>query len=370
LKLFSDDEARWDAVMRRDGQADGHFYYSVLTTGVYCRPSRPARTARRENVNFHATAADAERAGFRPCKRCRPTGPSVLEANAAAIERACRLIEASEKAPNLKALAAYVGKSPFHFHRIFRALMGITPKEYVAAHREKQVRTASKDTEAVAAAEPGSRGPDAPGISPKRYRKDRRDETIRFAIGECSLGSILIGSTERGICAILFGDSPYRLIRELRTCFEESELVHEKSERLIPTIVGFVESPRKGLDLPLDIRGTAFQRRVWKALREIPAGSTKTYAEIARQVGAPKATRAVTQACMSKTSRRPSRVIGWSKATERLQNIGGAPQESGHCCSVKPAPGARAESSLLLNSRNTDPAGTSLSRMTSGCTQL
>jgi AraC family transcriptional regulator of adaptative response/methylated-DNA-[protein]-cysteine methyltransferase len=299
--FYFDDNERWDAVMRRDRRADGHFYYSVLTTGVYCRPSCPSRSARRENVNFHPTVANAERAGFRPCKRCRPTGPSVLQDHAAVVERACRLIEINEKAPTLGVLAASIGISPFHLHRIFRATVGMTPKAYAAACRGRLPETAlrQQNKEVLTDAGPASGSSDTPANS-ARYRPHRHDERIFFVFGQCLFGSILIGSTETGVCAIMFGDSPDYLMQELQSYFKKEELVSdERYDRLIATIVEFVESPQKGLDLPLDIRGTAFQCRVWKALQEIPVGSTRSYQEIASQLGKPRATRAVVQACMS-----------------------------------------------------------------------
>jgi AraC family transcriptional regulator, regulatory protein of adaptative response / methylated-DNA-[protein]-cysteine methyltransferase len=309
LPPFSTDDARWEAIRRRDRAADGVFYYSVLTTGVYCRPSCASRLARRDNVGFHATCEAAEAAGFRPCKRCRPSEASVAERHAAAVAQACRLIEEAEEAPGLDALASAAGISRFHFHRMFKAVTGVTPKAYADAHRAERVRDGLAQcttvTEAIYGAGFNSSGrfyaasPDLLGMTPTEFRSGGNGASIRFAVGECSLGSILVAATGKGVCAILFGDDPGALVRDLQDRFPKAHLIgaDDEFERLMATVVGFVEAPARGLDLPLDVRGTAFQQRVWQALRKIPRGSTVTYAEIAASLGQPKAVRAVAQAC-------------------------------------------------------------------------
>jgi AraC family transcriptional regulator, regulatory protein of adaptative response / methylated-DNA-[protein]-cysteine methyltransferase len=308
---FADDEERWVAVTRRDRRADGVFYYSVLTTGVYCRPSCAARLPRRENVGFHASCAAAERAGFRACKRCRPNEPALAERRAAAIAEACRLVVASEEPPDLDALAQAAGMSRFHFHRVFRETTGVTPKAYAAAHRAERVRAelgrGSSVTEAIYGAGFNSSGrfyatsSAMLGMTPKDFRAGGQGAVIRFAIGECSLGSILVAATAKGVCAIMFGDDPDALLRALQDRFPRAELIgaDQSFEETVAKVVGLVEAPALGLDLPLDLRGTAFQQRVWQALRDIPPGTTVSYAEIARRIGAPKAVRAVAQACAS-----------------------------------------------------------------------
>jgi AraC family transcriptional regulator of adaptative response/methylated-DNA-[protein]-cysteine methyltransferase len=308
---FSSDPERWAAVVGRDRRADGVFYYSVRTTGVYCRPSCAARQARRENVRFHATPAEAERAGFRPCKRCRPDSHGVGEARAEAVARACRLIETAEETPSLDALADAAGLSRFHFHRVFKMTTGLTPKAYGAAHRARRVRDelARSDsvTDAIYGAGFNSSGrfyataSEVLGMTPTDFRAGGEGAVIRFAVGECSLGSILVAATERGVCAILLGDDPDALARDLQDRFPKARLVggDRDFERLVAKVVGFVEAPALGLDLPLDVRGTAFQQRVWQALREIPAGRTSTYTKIAERIGAPTAVRAVARACAS-----------------------------------------------------------------------
>jgi AraC family transcriptional regulator of adaptative response/methylated-DNA-[protein]-cysteine methyltransferase len=305
------DGDRWAAVVHRDRNADGRFYYSVRTTRVYCRPSCASRLARRENVRFHATREKAEEAGFRPCKRCKPNEPALIERRAASVARTCRLIETAEDVPRLDVLAEAAGMSRFHFQRVFKAVTGLTPKAYAAAHRARRVRDelsrADTVTEAIYGAGFNSSSrfyamaSEALGMTPTEFRSGGEGTSIRFAVGECALGSILVAATGKGICAILLGHAPEELVRDLQDRFPKARLIGGDTgfEQLVATVVAFVETPGLGLNLPLDVRGTAFQRRVWQALREIPAGSTTTYAKLARRIGAPKATRAVAQACAS-----------------------------------------------------------------------
>ena len=298
-------DPRWNAVMTRDRQADGLFFYSVKTTGVYCRPSCAARGARPENVEFHVSAEAAERAGFRPCKRCKPNQLPLVEQHAATVAELCRVIENAEQAPTLAQLAAHARLSTFHLHRVFKTATGLTPKQYAAAHRTKRVKVelgrSNTVTEAIYGAGYNSNGRfyeqsnDVLGMTPTAYRSGGANTEIRFAIGECSLGSILVAASDRGVCAILIGDDPDALARDLQDRFPRAHLIGGDShfEQLVAKVVGFVEAPALGLDLPLDVRGTAFQQRVWQALREIPAGRTVSYSQIASRIGAPKAVRAV-----------------------------------------------------------------------------
>lgn len=306
-------DPRWAAVVARDPNSDGAFYYSVRTTGVYCRPSCASRRARPENVEFHATREAAERAGFRPCRRCKPDQPGQLEQYTATVARACRLIEAAEEAPRLEVLARKAGLSPFHFHRVFKAVTGLTPKAYAAAHRARRVREglgrAATVTDAIYDAGYGSNGRfyeeagKVLGMTPSRYRAGGADAVIRFAVGQTSLGAILVAASERGICSILLGDDPDALVRDLEDRFPKAELIGGDAafEQLVARVVGLVEAPGVGFDLPLDVRGTAFQQRVWQALRDVPAGETTSYTEIARRIGAPGSVRAVAQACAANT---------------------------------------------------------------------
>src|SRR5712691_3153483 len=307
----SNDDDRWAAVVRRDGRADGQFYYAVRTTGVYCRPSCAARPARRENVQFHPTGEDAERAGFRPCKRCRPNEPPLGERRAAAVAKACRAIQAAEDIPNLDALATSAGMSRFHFHRVFKTLTGVTPKAYAAAHRAQRVRDELSRTDTVTEAIYGAwfnsngrfyaTSSEVLGMTPTNFRSGGHGACIRFAVGACSLGSILVAATDKGVCAIMLGDDPDVLVRDLQDRFPKAQLLggDEDFEHLVAKVIGFVEAPALGLDLPLDVQGTAFQQRVWHALRAIPSGTTTSYTEIAARIGAPQAVRAVAKACAS-----------------------------------------------------------------------
>lgn len=303
------DDPRWAAVMTRDAAADGTFYYAVLTTGVYCRPSCASRLARPENVRFYSSCADAERAGFRPCKRCKPNETSLSEQNAAKVVAACRLIETSDSLPSLNTLAAHVGLSAYHFHRIFKQATGLTPRAYAAAQRAQRMRQQlaqdSTVTQAVFNAGYNSTGrfyeqaDAALGMKPSDYRAGGERTTIRFAVGVGALGQVLVAQSERGICAILLGDDAAALTRDLQNRFPRATLLAGDTEfvQLIAAVIAFVEAPAIGLQLPLDIRGTAFQQRVWQALRDIPVGQTANYTEIAQRIGAPKSVRAVAQAC-------------------------------------------------------------------------
>lgn len=302
-------DPRWAAVVARDAAADGTFYYSVATTGVYCRPSCGARLARPEHVRFHASCAAAEQAGFRPCKRCRPEQLPLNARHAATITEACRLIETAEDLPRLDALARHAGVSRYHFHRMFKRLVGLTPAQYAAAFRDRRLREllgrSATVTQAIADAGYGSHGRFYArtnailGMTPTAYRAGGADADIRYAVGTCTLGAILVAHSGRGVCAISLGDDPDALVRELQERFPQAVLIGGDSEfeRLVATVVGFVDAPQLGLELPLDIRGTAFQRRVWQALREIAPGTTQSYTDIAARIGAPAAVRAVARAC-------------------------------------------------------------------------
>nr|WP_314542147.1 bifunctional DNA-binding transcriptional regulator/O6-methylguanine-DNA methyltransferase Ada [uncultured Massilia sp.] len=310
---YTSDDARWDAVQQREPAADGRFYYSVRSTGVYCRPSCASRGALRANVAFHASCADAEAAGFRPCLRCKPDQPPLAERQAAAVAQACRLIEAAadvaDKLPDLDTLARASGMSRFHFHRIFKAHTGITPKAYAAARRAERVRQAlgqgAPVTDALYAAGWQSSAPfyaaaeQQLGMAPGRYRRGGAGETIAYALGACSLRTVLVASTAKGICAILIGDDDEALVQDLRGRFPNAALAAAEPDfaQTLARVIAFVDAPRAAFDLPLDVRGTVFQQRVWEALRRIPPGETVSYTELAERVGQPSAVRAVAGAC-------------------------------------------------------------------------
>jgi AraC family transcriptional regulator of adaptative response/methylated-DNA-[protein]-cysteine methyltransferase len=299
-------DERWNAVRARRARPQDRFYYAVSTTGVYCRPTCGARTPLRKNVRFFDDTAAAERAGFRACKRCKPnatTGPA--ERQAALVTQACRTIEQADQMPQLAELARISGLSRFHFHRLFKSVTGLTPKAYAAAVRAKRVRENLPDSGSVTAAiyDAGfnsngrfyEQSHAALGMTPSRFRAGGAGEAIRFALAQCSLGAILVAATERGVCAITLGDDPDALLRDLQDRFPRAQLRGGDAafERTVATVVGFVESPATGLNLPLDLKGTSFQLRVWQALREIPPGEITTYAAIARRLGKPSASRAV-----------------------------------------------------------------------------
>lgn len=303
------EDPRWARIVARDKTADGRFWYSVSTTGVYCRPSCPSRLANPKNVQLHDTLEGARATGFRPCRRCNPDGPSIECENAALVAKACRLIEDRAEEPSLEELASAIGRSPSYFHRLFKASTGLTPKEYAAAHRAKKVRqglvSCDTVTEAIYDAGFNSSGrfyanaTDMLGMTPSQYRAGGTSEEIKFAVGQTSLGAIVVASSKKGVAAILLGDDPHELVRSLQDRFPKARLIggDRDYEALVARVVGFVEAPSIGMNLPLDVRGTAFQQRVWQALREVPVGETVCYAEIARRIGSPQAARAVAAAC-------------------------------------------------------------------------
>lgn len=307
---YATDEARWQAIRTRDAAADTHFVYAVRTTGVYGRPSAAARQPKRENVEFFDSAQAAEAAGYRPSRRHHGDRSAAAADRTALVARACHQIEAADTPPTLDALAAQAGISPYHFHRLFKAETGLTPKAYASAFRAHKLRqelatAAGTVTDAIYGAgfNANSRFYETAGhllgMPAKAYRAGGVGAVIRFALGQCALGAILVAQSQRGICAILLGDDPDALLRDLQDGFPKAELIggDEPFEHLVAQVVGFVEAPAIGLNLPLDVRGTAFQQRVWQALRDIPPGTTASYTDIAARIGAPKAVRAVAQAC-------------------------------------------------------------------------
>lgn len=308
-KAYATAARRWAAVVRRDARADGYFYYSVRTTGVYCRPGCAARQPRRDNVAFYESRAAAEAAGFRPCKRCRPDALPPVARRTAIVTTACRAIEAADDPPALATLAREAGMSRFHFHRLFKSVTGVTPRAYAAACRAKRLHAelprAGSVTEAIYDAGFNSSGRFYAvagallGMRPRAFRAGGTGAAIRFAVGQCSLGAILVAATAKGICAITLGDDAEQLVRDLQDRFPKAQLIggDKEFERAVAQIVGLVERPGMVAELPFDLRGTAFQQRVWQALRTIPSGMTATYSEVAKRIGRPRAVRAVAQAC-------------------------------------------------------------------------
>lgn len=303
------DDGRWDAVTSRDASKDGAFYFSVATTGIYCRPGCPARTPKRENVTFYATADEAEAAGFRACKRCKPREAGLRETHRKIVADACRAIGMSAEPPSLADLARSAGLSPHHFHRLFKSIVGVTPKAYAVAHRQKRMRDTLKRSKSVTDAiydsgfnSNGRFYADATkvlGMTPTDYRDGGANAVIRYAVADCALGKVLVAASEAGVCAIYLGEDADALSAELSQRFPKAIVSggDTKFDALTKKVVRAVDAPEHGWDLPLDIRGTAFQHRVWQALRDIPPGETRTYAQIAEAIGSPKAVRAVGTAC-------------------------------------------------------------------------
>ena len=307
------EDERWRAVRARDPSADGRFVYAVATTGVYCRPSCPSRPARPENVSFHSGPEAARAAGFRACRRCDPDGDAATARHAAIVEAACRrmdeAIDAGDPVPTLSDLAAAAGWTASHFQRRFRAALGISPRQYadrVKAERAKGALARGLSvTDALHDAGYGSssrfydRAAAEYGMAPVAWRDGGRGATIRFATGACALGTFLVAATEKGLCAILLGDDADSLRAELRDRFPKADRIAGDADfaGIAARVAALVGNPGAGLDLPLDIRGTAFRQQVWEALRRIPAGRTATYSEVAAALGMPAATRAVAAAC-------------------------------------------------------------------------
>ncbi|MBI6943021.1 bifunctional DNA-binding transcriptional regulator/O6-methylguanine-DNA methyltransferase Ada [Pseudomonas putida] len=339
---YSTDDQRWQAVQTRDTAAAGHFVYAVRTTGVYCQPGCTSRMAKRENVEFFAQATAAEAAGYRPCRRCLST--PVVNRRSELVARACRLLESSDTPPSLDQLGAQLAVSPFHLHRLFKAETGLTPKAYATALGARRLRERLGDgqrsvTDAIydAGYNSNSRFYESAdqrlGMRPRQYRAGGAGATIHFAVGQCSLGAILVAQSEKGICSILLGDEPQALLEQLQDQFPKARLIGGDAayERLVAEVVGFVEAPALGLDLPLDVQGTAFQERVWQALREVPVGSRVSYTEIAERIGAPKAVRAVAMACAAnriavaipchRVVRRDGDISGYRWGVERKRQL-------------------------------------------------
>lgn len=302
-------EARWAAVVARDRNADGHFVYGVITTGVYAAPSSAARLPRRENVVFFDTPEQAQQAGFRQSLRRGPDRSTTAATHADLVAQACRLIEQSPDLPTLDELARSARLSRHHFHRLFKAVTGLTPKDYARGKQARVVRQALADgasvTEALhhagfnASSRFYAQATDMLGMSPGRYASGGAQAEIRFAVADASLGAVLVAASAKGVCAILMGDDPERLVQQLQDRFPHAALTGDDPafDALVAQVIGAIETPRSAWTLPLDIRGTVFQQRVWQALRDIAPGQTLSYTELAARIGAPAAVRAVASAC-------------------------------------------------------------------------
>ena len=298
----------WEALVNRDARLDGVFYYAVVTTGVFCRPSCHSRLPKRENVRFFDDRASAERAGFRACKRCRPQQVGPTDPRAEMVEKACRFIEGHAEEPvTLATLGRELHVSPFHLQRTFKDVTGVTPKAYADTCRIQLLKGGLQDghsvTRALYDAGYGSssrlyeRADAHLGMTPAAYRKGGAGMTIRYSIVESAIGKLLVAATDRGVCSIQFGDSAAELRQALEGEFGSAALIEEAPGPAAQAIVQHLEGGPLKTPLPLDIQATAFQRQVWEHLQTIPYGRTESYSEVARKIGQPKATRAVARAC-------------------------------------------------------------------------
>ena len=334
-------DPRWTALQARDAQA--RFFYAVRSTGVYCRPGCPSRSPRPDNVLFFDSTEAARAAGFRACRRCDPDGPGRVARQAGLVTALCRHIEASESPPPLEALAREADLSAAQLRRVFKAATGLTPRAYAQALRARRVqaglRSGDSVTQALYSAGFGSSGrfyaqADAVlGMAPGRFRAGGAGAEVRFAVAQCALGALLVACSERGVCAISLGDDAEVLVRELQDRFPQARLHGDDADfdALVARVVALVENPRQAVALPLDIRGTAFQQRVWQALQQIPPGQTLSYAELAARVGASAAVRAVAGACAAnvlavavpchRIVRRDGSLSGYRWGVERKQAL-------------------------------------------------
>ncbi|OEU48513.1 MAG: 6-O-methylguanine DNA methyltransferase [Desulfobulbaceae bacterium S3730MH12] len=308
---FNTDEERWKAVGENNSSADGAFYYAVITTGIYCQPSCKSKLPNRDNVEYFTTCDAAEAAGYRACKRCRPTATSKVQEIKQKIIHACRIIEESDTTIKLDKLAGQVNLSPYHFHRLFKKIVGVTPKQYAGRHQsrrfQKNLKTSPSVTDAIYSAGYGSSGSaydkkrDQLAMKPKVYRKGADGVTITYELARCFLGWVIVAATDRGVCAIEFGDNSDTLPKQVQARFPNAQL--DKADigfkTLIKEVVDFIESPEDTFEVPLDIQGTAFQQQVWEVLRQIKPGQTMSYSDVAERMGKPKAVRAVASACAS-----------------------------------------------------------------------
>jgi AraC family transcriptional regulator, regulatory protein of adaptative response / methylated-DNA-[protein]-cysteine methyltransferase len=296
-------DSQWTAVLDRDRRADGTFVYAVRTTGVYCRPTCPSRRAKRTNVEFFGTPAAAEGAGYRPCRRCRPHSASGTVADRSVAEARAFLDRHPDESVSLGRLAREVGWSPSHLQRTFTKMVGISPKGYQVARRRERLKARLRKGETVTQATYGvGYGSTSPvyagGVTPGAYRRGGRGLMVRYTVVPTAFGELLVAATERGVAVVYLGDSPTKLVAELRRELPDATVVRDDGA-VGEWARAVAESAAAGVpaNVPLDVQGTAFQRRVWAALRQIPAGVTRTYREVAESIGQPTAARAVARAC-------------------------------------------------------------------------
>lgn len=305
---YTSESARVRALQGRDAMAEGHFIIAVKTTRIYCRPGCPARTPKRENVAFFDDSARARAAGFRACLRCKPDEPAQGARIAAMVTKACRRLERDETVPSVSTLARDAGFSDGRFHRLFKMATGLSPKQYALAKRVEGFRERLKAGQSVTAAlyDSGFNSPSRAyeagrrlGAKPSDVKAGGALLELKTGVARCPLGFVAVAMSERGLCALAFGDTAKAARESVQSRFPKAKLTDaaDDLQPVLSRVVGLIDEPSGMFDLPLDIRGTAFQERVWQALRKIPAGRTRSYGEVARSIGQPGASRAVAQAC-------------------------------------------------------------------------
>jgi AraC family transcriptional regulator of adaptative response/methylated-DNA-[protein]-cysteine methyltransferase len=304
---FRDDGARWDAVRRRDHAADGSFVYAVRTTGIFCRPSCASRVPHRRNVEFFERMDQAVKTGYRPCERCRPTEADPRQKLERTLIRACRLLERDGGRARSDEVAADVGLSTYYFPRFFKKHLGVSPQAYrrrlLAERAKSELMDADSVTSAIYSAgySSSSRFYEGPahelGMTARQARAGGSGQTVHYALRPCSLGRLLVAWTDRGVCDVRFAHSDDEAVRGLFERFSGAVLALKQLPAWVDAVTDLVERPRGAVEIPLDVRGPAFQQRVWRELRRIGVGETRSYSEVARAIGAPTASRAVARAC-------------------------------------------------------------------------
>ncbi len=333
LSMWKDDqEELWQAVMAKDARRDGDFVFAVESTGIYCRPSCPSRRPRRDRVSFFRLPEAAEQAGFRACLRCHPKRARLIDPQVELVQRMCRYIEAQEETTTLANLSEIVGVSTFHLQRVFKSVMGITPRQYADACRIGRFKSRVRETGSVAGAiyDAGfgsssrlyERAPSELGMTPATYGRGGRGAVISYTTASCPLGFLLVAGTEKGLCAVKLADSEAKLEVDLSREFPEAKLRRNDIafDQPVRDLLEYLKGKQPSLDLPLDIQATAFQWQVWEHLRRIPYGETRSYGQVAKAMGQPKAVRAVARACATNPV---ALVIPCHRVIREDQSLGG-----------------------------------------------